>query len=70
MIGELVEVIGLVKKNGDQKVCEKEELRKALVEELADVLMYYHDVLLCYDISPEELRKAYAEKFEKNMSRW
>ena len=26
--------------------------------------------LLCYDISPEELKQAYTEKFERNMKRW
>ena len=70
MIGEIGEVIDIVKKNGDSKACADAELRKDLVEELADVLMYYNDVLLCYDISAEELKKAYAEKYERNMTRW
>ena len=39
-------------------------------EELADVLMYYTDVLLCYGVSPEELKRAYIGKFETNMKRW
>lgn len=46
------------------------ELRKALVEEMADVLMHYNDVMLCYGISPDELKQAYIAKFEKNMTRW
>ena len=70
MIGEIGEVIDIVKKNGDSKACADAELRKDLVEELADMLMYYNDVLLCYDISAEELKKAYAEKYERNMTRW
>ncbi len=70
MIGEVGEVIDIVKKNGGTKACSDSEIRKELVEELADVLMYYNDVLLCYDISPEELRKVYTEKFERNMTRW
>jgi hypothetical protein len=32
--------------------------------------MYYNDVLLCYGITPEELKKAYVEKYNKNMNRW
>ena len=32
--------------------------------------MYYNDILLCYDISSEELKTAYKEKFERNMKRW
>lgn len=70
MIGEVGEVIDIVKKHGDTKACSNSELRKDLVEELADVLMYYNDVLLCYDISPAELKQAYTEKFERNMTRW
>ena len=70
MIGEIGEVIDIVKKNGGTKASKVESLRADLVEELADVLMYYNDVLLCYGITPEELKQAYTEKFKKNMSRW
>lgn len=70
MIGEIGEVIDIVKQNGGTKASTDESLRKDLVEELADVLMYYNDVLLCYGISAEELKKIYTEKFEKNMKRW
>lgn len=70
LIGEIGEVIDIVKKNGGTKACENEGIRKELVEEMADVLMYYNDVLLCYSITPEELKQSYAEKFEKNMKRW
>lgn len=70
MIGEVGEVIDIIKKNGDNAVMAEGALRQQLVEELADVLMYYNDVLLCYDISSEELKDAYVNKFEKNMKRW
>ncbi len=70
MIGEIGEVIDIVKKNGGTTACSDSVLRKDLVEELADVLMYYNDVLLCYGISADELKKAYTEKFERNMTRW
>ena len=70
MIGEIGEVIDIVKKNGDTQPLEDTELRQHLVEEMADVLMYYNDVLLCFGISPEELKAAYTAKFEKNMKRW
>ena len=70
MIGEIGEVIDIVKKNGDRRAVEDDSLRKALVEELADVLMYYNDVMLCYKITADELKQAYAEKFERNMKRW
>lgn len=70
MIGEVGEVIDIVKKNGDKKSLEDQALRRHLVEEMADVLMYYNDVLLCYGISEEELKDEYVAKFEKNMKRW
>ena len=70
MIGEIGEVIDIVKKNGGLKASTDEELRKDLIEEMADVLMYYNDVMLCYGITAEELKQAYAQKFDKNMNRW
>lgn len=39
-------------------------------KELADVLMYFNDILLCYGISAEELKQSYINKFKKNMKRW
>ena len=70
MIGEIGEVIDIVKKHGDRKAADDVELRKDLVEEMADVLMYYNDVMLCYGISADELKQAYTAKFEKNITRW
>ena len=70
MIGEIGEVIDIVKKHGGAKASADEALRKELVEEMADVLMYYNDVMLCYGITAGELKQAYSEKFEKNMKRW
>ena len=67
MIGEIVDV---VKKNGGEKACTDPEIRSALIEEMADVLMYFNDLMLCYGITEEELKKAYVEKFERNMKRW
>ena len=70
MIGEIGEVIDIVKKHGGENASTDAALRQDLVEELADVLMYYNDVLLCYVIGAEELKQVYTEKFEKNMKRW
>lgn len=70
MIGEIGEVIDIIKKHDGAIACQDKELRTELIEELADVLMYYNDVLLCYGISAEELRQSYIAKFEKNMKRW
>ena len=62
MVGEIGEVIDIVKKHGGLKASNSKDVRKEL--------MYYNDILLCYDISSEELKSAYVEKFEKNMKRW
>jgi NTP pyrophosphatase (non-canonical NTP hydrolase) len=70
MIGEIGEVIDIVKKNGGTKASSDPELRQRLLEEMADVLMYYNDVMLCYGISAEELKRSYQCKFERNMKRW
>ena len=70
MVGEIGEVIDIIKKHGGENACGEAGLRERLIEELADVLMYYNDVLLCYGISAEELKRSYIGKFEKNMNRW
>ena len=70
MIGEIGEVIDIIKKHGAEKANVDKALRGHLIEELADVLMYYNDVLLCYGITPKELKETYIRKFEKNMNRW
>lgn len=70
MVGEIGEVIDIVKKHGGAAASTDDALRKDLIEELADVLMYYNDVLLCYGITAKELKQAYTEKFAKNRERW
>ena len=70
MVGEIGEVIDIIKKHGGPETCADPALREHLVEELTDVLMYYTDVLLCYGISSEELKAAYVKKYQRNMTRW
>ena len=70
MIGEIGEVIDIIKKHGGETAIQDGKPRACLIEELADVMMYYNDVLLCYGISAKELKQSYVSKFEKNMRRW
>ena len=70
MIGEIGEVIDIIKKSGDKSAVADSSVREHLIEEMADVLMYYNDVMLCYGITEDELKQAYIEKFQKNMKRW
>lgn len=70
MISEVGEVIDIVKKHGSEASNVGNPEREHLIEELADVLMFYNDVLLCYGITAEELKAIYTNKFQKNMKRW
>ncbi len=70
MMSEVGEVIDVIKKQGPEKIMEDPEVRAHFVEEMADVLMFYHDILLCYGITAEELRGEYVRKFERNLNRW
>ena len=70
MVGEVGEVIDIVKKNGHDRAVGDPELRERLVEELSDVLMYFGDVMLCYGITADELKRVYTDRFKRNMDRW
>lgn len=70
MMIETGEVADIIKKQGDAKITDDEQVRNHFIEELCDVLMYLNDVMLCYSISPEELAEIYREKHERNMKRW
>ena len=67
---ELGEVADIIKKNGSHKIVEDTETRNHFIEEMCDVLMYFNDVMLCYDISVEELKKIYLDKHKRNLERW
>lgn len=70
MLGEIGEVIDVVKKDGVQRVVEDTQVRTHFVEEMADVLMFYNVVMQCFGITADELKHAYTEKMERNMTRW
>ena len=68
-VGEIGEVIDIIKKRGDDEIMSSPETRRHFVEELADVLMYLTDVMLCYGITPEEYSDVHRAKFERNVHR-
>lgn len=70
MVSEVGEVVDIVKKDGHARIMEDEAVRRHFVEEMADVLMYFNDMMLCYNMTPEELKTAYTEKFQRNLNRW
>lgn len=69
MVEEMGEAIAILKKKGSDAVMEDEAVRSAFLEEMADVLMYYNDVLLRYQVTPEEISESYLRKHEKNIGR-
>ena len=70
MLAELGEAIQILKRNPSENLMEQGNVRHDFIEEMADVLMYFNDVMLCYDISPEEFTDVYRAKHERNMTRW
>ena len=70
LYGELGEAADVIKKQGDGKIIADPLVRQHFIEELCDAMMYFNDVLLCFDISPEEFQKIYREKHNTNMNRW
>ncbi len=69
LIEELGEAIAIIKKKGEDAIMTDEAVRDNFCAELTDVLMYFNDALICYDISPEEISEAYRKKHAYNMKR-
>ena len=67
---ELGEAADIIKKSGSQKVVEDTEVRNHFIEEMCDALMYFNDVMLCFGISPEEIKNVYLDKHKRNLERW
>ncbi len=68
--GELAEAGDIIKKKHPENVMADPELRRRLMEELGDAMMYMFDVMLCYGMTPEEFSDIYREKCERNKNRW
>lgn len=69
LMEELGEVCGIWKKKGSSAIMEDPAVRQAFLEEMSDVLMYYHEVLLRFHATPEEISDAYVRKHRHNMGR-
>jgi NTP pyrophosphatase (non-canonical NTP hydrolase) len=69
MVEEIGEVISIWKKKGPEAMLEEPAVREAFLEEMADVLMYYNEVLLRFHVSADEISKAYDKKHQRNMTR-
>ena len=69
MIGEVGEVASIFKKKGINKCMTDPQIRAELIEELADVEMYFIEVLNRLKVSPQEFSQAYIKKYQKNIGR-
>ncbi len=69
LVEEIGEVISILKKKGPAAIMEDSQVRSAFLSEMADVLMYYHDVLLRFQVTPEEISEAFVQKHNFDMSR-
>jgi len=67
LIGELGEVIDIIKKKGPDAIYSDQEIRKEFVKEITDCYMYMADLLNCYGISADEIGKAYFDKLNYNL---
>ena len=69
MYEEMGELVAIIKKRGSGGIMEDSTVRAAFVEEMADVLMYFTDLMTCFDVSAKELSEVFLAKHEKNMRR-
>ena len=69
MFEEMGELVAIIKKRGSDAIMNDEAVRLGFVEELSDTLMYFIDLMTCFDVSAEELSEAFVRKHEKNMQR-
>lgn len=69
MMEEIGEAISVIKKKGDDAIVSSPGARAAFLEEMADVLMYYTEILLRYGVKPDEIAEAYCKKHQRNMGR-
>lgn len=69
LTAELGEVLDIIKKCGEEKITTDPIVNAAFTEELSDVLMYFTDVLLRYQITPQQLAMSYHKKHQYNLQR-
>lgn len=62
--GEMGEVGDILIQEGDDAIMQKPEIRKHMIEEFCDVLMYLNDVLICCEISGEMVTAKYHERMD------
>ena len=69
-VGELGEVIDIIKKEGVDAVLSDPETHARFAEEVSDVLMHLTDALLCLKVTPDEISESFRAKQKRNLERW
>ena len=69
LVEEVGEMAAIIKKQGDDAIMHDAATRAHFVEEMADVMMYLHEVMICYGIDAQEFSQAYVEKHTRNITR-
>lgn len=69
MVEEMGEVAAVFKKKSTADIMDDPTVRAHFIEEMSDVLMYFIDVLLCYNVTAEEFTAEYTKKHDRNMGR-
>jgi len=69
LVGEIGEVIDIIKKKGTDKIMNDESTRLEMLKEIADCYMYLADILNRYEFTAEEFSKIYQAKMNYNLKR-
>jgi NTP pyrophosphatase (non-canonical NTP hydrolase) len=69
LVGEIGEVIDIIKKKGPKKIMHEQKTRAHTLEEITDCYMYLADILNRYEFTAEEFSKTYHKKINKNLKR-
>lgn len=67
LVGELGEVIDIIKKTKADEIAKIPKIRKNFVEEVCDCYMYLADLLNCYRITAKEIDRIYKGKVTFNL---
>ena len=69
LVGEVGEVIDIIKKKGADKIMNDETIRREMLLEITDCYMYLADIINRYKFTAEEFSEAYNEKMDYNLGR-
>ena len=69
-IGEVGEVIDVIKKKGCRTIMNDSAVRSHFTEEVCDVLMHLTDFLISLGITSEEISDSFRAKQKRNLERW